>query len=149
MVRSTHRPFGVSLVAGWAAIGGAHSLFEAVDAGLAGAIVADASGSVAPVAAGMILLSGIAGFGLLIVAGGLFRVRSWARTAGVVLFGLFALLNLASVLEGPPVLEGALLPVIKLAFDVVSIAVLLVNRDAFVTERPDISDGSASQVGRQ
>jgi len=149
MARSTHRPFGVSLVAGWAAIGGAHSLFEAVDAGMAGAIVADSSGSVAPVAAGVVLISGLAGFGLLIVAGGLFRVRSWARTAGMVLFGLVALLTLPSVLEGPPALEGALLPVIKLALDAVSIAVLLVNRDAFVTERPDISDGSASQVGRQ
>lgn len=149
MVRSTHRPFGVSLVAGWAAIDGAHSLFAAVDAGISRTIVADASGSVAPVAAGVVLLSGIAGFGLLIVAGGLFRVRSWGRTAGMVLFGLVALLNLSSVLEGPAVLDGALLPVIKLALDVVSVAVLLVNRDAFVTERPDISDGSASQVGRQ
>lgn len=149
MVRSTNRPLGVSLATGWAAIGGAHSLFEAVDTGMAGTIVADASWSIGTVAAGMVLLSGIVGFGLLIVAGGLFRVRPWARTAGMVLFGLFALLNLHAVLDGSPALDGVLLPGIELALNVVSLGVLLVNRGAFVSERPDISGGSASEVGRQ
>jgi hypothetical protein len=142
MARGTRRPFGVSFAAGWAAIGGALSILQAFGMGMAGVVLAGPSDSAALVAIAVSGLSALVGFGLLIVAGGLYKVRPWARTAGIVLFGLFALVNLYSLLD------GAILQVIPLSLDGASLAFLVVNRDVFTSDRPDVSGRSAHRVGR-
>jgi len=76
------------------------------------------------------------------VAGGLYKVQSWARTVGMVLFGLFALLNLYSVVD------GSVLTVIDLALNAAALALLAVNGAAFASGRPNVSDRSPHQVGR-
>lgn len=142
MARGTRRPFGVSFAAGWAAIGGAFSLLRAFGLSMTGVAVVGTSDSLAVLAVGFTALYLLIGFGLLLVAGGLYKVQSWARTVGMVLFGLFALLNLYSVID------GSVLTAVDLALNAAALVLLAVNKAAFTSNRPDISDRSAHQVGR-
>jgi hypothetical protein len=142
MAPGTGRPFGVSFAAGWAAIGGAFSLLKAFGMSMTGAAVAGTSDSVTVLAIGFAALYLLIGFGLLVVAGGLYKVQSWARTVGMVLFGLFALLNLYSVVD------GSALTVIDLTLNATALAFLAVNGAAFASGRPNVSDRSPHQVGR-
>ncbi|NHN42468.1 hypothetical protein G9C85_12650 [Halorubellus sp. JP-L1] len=134
---ATHRPAGVSFAAGWAAIGGAWNLLGAFGAGVLGIGAASTPG-VAVVALLLSAFQVLLGFGMLVLAGGLYKVQSWARLGGIVLFGLFSLVEAVSVLAGS---IGSLL---VLGLNAAALAVLVLDADAFGTSRPDLSEGSAS-----
>lgn len=141
MARGTRRPFGVSFAAGWGAIGGVLSLLRAFGVTMVGTRPGPADSCIffAIVFGALYLLIGC---GLLVVAGGLFKVKSWARSVGMVFLGLFAVLNLYSLID------GSVLAVIDLSLNSAALVLLAVNAAAFRTDRTDVSDGSAHQVGR-
>ncbi|MFQ3294733.1 MAG: uncharacterized membrane protein (DUF2068 family) [Halobacteriales archaeon] len=135
------RPFGVSFAAGWAAIGGVLSLLSAFGVTMVGTRPGPAESCIF-FAIVFGALSLLIGFGLLVVAGGLYWVKSWARGVGMVLFGLFALLNLYSLID------GSVLAVIDLSLNVAALTLLAVDVAAFRADRTTVSEGSALQVGR-
>lgn len=134
----TRRPFGVSFAAGWAAISAFLNLLTAMGAGILGVGGATAYPGAAVVALLLAAFQFLLGMSMLILAGGLYKVQSWARLAGIVLFGTFAVLNLTSVLRGD--IAG----LVPLGLNVTALFLLTVNREAFASTRPDVSGGSAS-----
>lgn len=135
MARATERPFGVSFAAGWAAISGALSLLQAVGMGVVGAAAPSPAGALLGLVLAVVQL--FVGLGLLVVAGGLYRVHGWARLGGIVLFGVLALLNVYSLVAGN---VGA---AVGLGLNGTALVLLVVNRGAFTSDRPEVDDSTS------
>jgi hypothetical protein len=135
---ATRRPFGVSFAAGWAAISAFLTLLTAMGAGVVGIGGAGIAPGVALMALALAVFQLLLGFAMLVLAGGLYRMQSWARLAGIVLFGASGTLNAISLVDGD------VAAVVSLGLNGTALTLLVLNRDAFVTDRPDLSEGTAS-----
>lgn len=132
---ATYRPAGVAFAAIWAAVSGCLNFLMAFGAGLVGGIAP----GIAIIALIVAAFQALLGVGMLVLAVGLYKVQSWARTVGIVLFGLFSVLNLVSLIG------GTALAVVFLGLNVTAMLLLVVNGDAFGGRaRADISAGTAS-----
>lgn len=132
---ATYRPGGVSFAAVWAAVSGCLNFLGAFGAGLVGGSFPGIAIVVLLVAAFQLFLA----MGMLVLAAGLYKVQSWARTFGIVLFALFSVLNLMDVVT------GSAPAVVFLGLNVAAMLLLVVNGDAFGGRaRADISEGTAS-----
>lgn len=134
----SRRPGSVTAVAVWAALGGLWGLMDA-SLTLVGGVAAG------PNAAGLVLATVavvglVLSFAQLVLAGGLFKLVSLARAAGIVVFTLLAVLGVARVALGD------LTAVVGVVLNGACAGVLLTT-DAFGSERADISAGSAHRVG--
>jgi hypothetical protein len=137
MGRPTYRPTTVTFAAFVAAIGGFWTL---VDSGLL-LLVGASLGSPLVIAVGGAAI----GFGLLrmFVAGALFQMRTWSRTAGMLLFALAATVNIWGIVNTG---GGSLLAFVANGG---AFAALATSGDAFTTdtERADVSDKQATKIG--
>lgn len=134
----SRRPGSVTAVAVWAALGGLWGLMDA-SLTLVGGVAAGAN-AVGLVVTTVAVVGLVLSFGQLILAGGLFKLVSLARAAGIVVFTLLAVLGVVQfVLGDVTAVVGAALNG--------GCALVLLTTDAFGSDRVDISDGSAHRVG--
>ncbi len=142
MARSTHRPGTVSFAAGWAAITGAIWLLRGALAGVGASLLASRSAALGLAGGLLAVLYVVLGFGALLVAGGLYKMTSWARTVALVVFGALTVLNLQLFLSGD------VAALVEVGLDGAAFVLLLVERQAFASERPDVDEEtSAVDIG--
>jgi hypothetical protein len=138
MVRTTRRPIGVTFAVCWGIV-------------LAGILAARAMGHEAapPVLpeglltdAALTAVQGVLAFALATASVCVYKLASWARRLGMLVF-LLAAGGTALTL-----LSGSLFGFVVVALDLTAILLLFMHGDAFRSERPDIDDtGSATHFG--
>ena len=138
MGRPTYRPTTVTFAAFVAAIGGFWAL---IDSGLLLVRGASLDSPLVVAFAGAMVI-----FGLLrmLVAGALFKMRTWSRPVGMLLFALAATLNIWVIVG-----TGGGGSVLAFVANGGAFAALAMSGEAFTpdVERADVSDKQATKIG--
>lgn len=156
----TYRPTGAIIATVWAAVNGGLHVLGAVGIGVLGGTSTLLSPSDATMLMFVSFLTGVAGMAMFALSVGLYQVRPWARTIGILLFSTLGILNVVSLIGSLLALQPlALADIVSMTWVVLTVFVplcinvavlilLVINHDAFADgTRAEISAGTRSETG--